>query len=94
MDSKTHTPVSTSMDRLGKDFDRNNGITILNKNRAHNLAAGLAGQKTKYLQHPIYSPKTNVKLFPICRWVHDAKCDVREERENNILVDRFKSMLS
>ena len=56
--AKPLPPVATSMDRLGEDYDRTLAISVRNRNRARNLAEGLAGQNVEYLRELIFGSKT------------------------------------
>ena len=55
--AKPLPPVATSMDRLAEDYDRTLAISVQNRNRAGNLAEGLAGQKIEYLRELIFGKK-------------------------------------
>ena len=71
--AKPIPPVATSMDRLGEDYDRTLAVSVRNRNRARNLAEGLAGQKMEYLKELVTRPKSREKFAPLRDWPYRAR---------------------
>ena len=82
--AKPLPPVPTSMDRLTEDYDRTLAISVRNRNRARNLAEGLAGQNVEYLRNLIFGSKTRAKYQILRAWPYRARETIEQNKKYNM----------
>ena len=65
-------------------------MTVRNRNRARNLAEGLAGQNLEYLRELIFGSKTRAKFKRLRMWPYIARDALARERKFNFAADMFR----